>query len=92
MIGILRRVSVSIFKSNFKEANKKFIILWFSENFERPWKLSAHTQKVLIKMFRTSRKNYPSHDTVPLLGFSLKKIAKNGEGPVTSSVCEIRCW
>jgi hypothetical protein len=43
------------------------------------------------KMLRTSRKNYPSHDTVPIMGFSLKKITNNEEGPVTSSVREIRC-
>ncbi len=35
------------------------------KSFERPWKPSSHTQKVLIKMFKPSKK-YPTRDTVPL--------------------------
>jgi hypothetical protein len=55
----LRRVSVSIFKTSkyfqrSKEKANNFIGQW--KAFERPWKPSAHTQKVRI----------PSRDTVPL--------------------------
>ncbi len=52
---ILRRVSEAFAKlvSNFQEANKKLIIVYW-KTFERPWKPSAH-----IKKFRPSKK-YPS--------------------------------
>ncbi len=40
--------------------------------FERPKKPSVHTQKVLVKMFRPSKK-YPSRDTFPLNEHSLPK-------------------
>ncbi len=64
---ILRRISVSIFKISklFQRSKEKIyncIRQW--KAFERPWKPSAHTQKVMIKMFRPSKK-YPSRDTVP---------------------------
>ncbi len=56
--GILSRVSGSIYKiSKFKKANKKLITVWVVISFERPWKPSAHTQKVLIKMFRLLRRH-----------------------------------
>ncbi len=46
--------------------------------YERPWKLSAHTQKVLIKMFKVSKKN-PTLDTVFLttqsIGFKYSMVA-----------------
>jgi hypothetical protein len=45
--------------SNFKEAKKKLIFLKGSKKL-------LHTQKILIVMFRPSKK-YPSRDTVPLI-------------------------
>ncbi len=71
-IVILRMVSVSIFKivSNFKEANKKFVIVKERENWkacERNLKPSAHTQKVPYWLKSLDLQNhYPSLDTVPL--------------------------
>ncbi len=54
---ILRRISVSIFKVSKYKVNW-CIVKW--KAFERPWKPSANTQQVLIKMLRPSKKIYPS--------------------------------
>jgi len=63
---------ISTLVSNFNEANKRWIIVKGSEKaFERSWKPSAHTHKVLIKMFRPSKK-YPFRGTVPLTSSKLK--------------------
>ncbi len=65
--GILRRVSVSIFKiiSKFKEADIKLVLLQRREkllkDIEKP---SAHTQRRLIKYLDLQK--YLSRDTVPL--------------------------
>jgi hypothetical protein len=67
---IQKRKHFKKFVSNFKEANKKLIKLYREVNsFWKTLKPSVHTQKVLIKMFKFSKK-YQSRDIVPLIYFS----------------------
>ncbi len=61
-------ILINIFKISKKfQRSKQKVNSWIGywKALERPWKPSAHTQKVLIRMFRPSNK-YQSRDTIPL--------------------------
>ncbi len=65
--GILRRVSVSIFKvvNSFKEANKKFIMYMVMKNIWKTLKtISLYTESTAL-IYRPSRK-YPYRGSVPV--------------------------